>query len=84
MKTWAQARRFVAALAGAFAGVPHEALRRVREGADATALELPQLGMARAASAGAEHFLPKPYSGNALLQVLHTALTPAESRPESP
>jgi CheY-like chemotaxis protein len=40
-------------------------------------------GIARAASAGAEHFLPKPYSGNALLEVLRQALTPAAPRPES-
>ena len=41
------------------------------------------VGIARAASAGAEHFLPKPYSGSALLQVLQTALKPVAPLPES-
>jgi CheY-like chemotaxis protein len=36
-----------------------------------------------AADAGAGHFLPKPYSGNALLEILHTALKPGAPPPAS-
>jgi CheY-like chemotaxis protein len=42
------------------------------------------IGIARAADAGAGHFLPKPYSGNALLEALQTALKPAAAPPASP
>jgi PAS domain S-box-containing protein len=42
------------------------------------------IGIARAADAGAGHFLPKPYSGNALLEALQTALKPAAASPASP
>jgi CheY-like chemotaxis protein len=41
------------------------------------------IGMARAADAGAGHFLPKPYSGNALLEALQTALKPVAAPPAS-
>jgi hypothetical protein len=41
------------------------------------------IGIARAADAGAAHFLPTPYRRNALLEVLQTALTPAAPPPES-
>jgi PAS domain S-box-containing protein len=41
------------------------------------------IGIARAADAGAGHFLPKPYTGNALLEILQTALKPAAPPPES-
>jgi PAS domain S-box-containing protein len=41
------------------------------------------IGIARAADTGAGHFLPKPYTGNALLEVLQTALKPAAPPPES-
>jgi CheY-like chemotaxis protein len=42
------------------------------------------IGIARAADAGAGHFLPKPYSGTALLEALQTALKPAAAPSASP
>ena len=42
------------------------------------------IGVARATDAGAGHFLPKPYSGSALLEALQTVLTPAAAPPASP
>ena len=42
------------------------------------------VGITGTADIGVEHFLPKPYSGSALLEALQTVLTPEAPRPASP